>query len=315
MRTLSVLLLLSLLSCQQKSSSSKNAPQETPVLVPVEQERPVEIPLPTTSQFMTEFKTLNDSVTGRLTGSVTIIQDIDKVIADVRFSGGPASVVHAQNIYEGTTCPGAIHDVNADGFIDEYEMSAVVGKIIIPLDGDLSSQDSGAGLFPVADQYGNYVYSQIASYERFMLDLSSVDVYPEDLFVKLTGTRTLDLTGRVVILQGVPETATLPASVRSRSRANRNQTLPIACGIISKISHSPGVIDSDETTIPAPEGGSVGGSSGADDGTDLIVSGASDGTTTGGVSTGETTTNEVPDEHLGGTTGVVTEPLPEEPQI
>jgi hypothetical protein len=66
----------------------------------------------------------------------------------------------------------------------------------------------------------------------------------------------------------VAETTALPETVATMGRFNKYQTLPVACAKITHVTSAPGVIDnSDELTgVSVPEGDTVGGSSGAQDG-------------------------------------------------
>ena len=69
-------------------------------------------------------------------------------------------------------------DLNLDGFIDIIEAQKVLGRILIPLDADISSQNSGRNFYPLADLSGSYHYERVTSFKRFFNDLKSEDKNP-----------------------------------------------------------------------------------------------------------------------------------------
>ncbi|HXH76238.1 MAG TPA: hypothetical protein VNJ08_14805 [Bacteriovoracaceae bacterium] len=318
MKTLSITILVSSLlflsSCTKNSKSSGGAPlvQETKdPQIETKPEAEVEVEPEFGGQYLAKLKTLNSIVTDRVLGALTISKDGDELVGDVRFSGGPftASILHVQSIHEGTRCPTAEDDINNDGFIDAIEGQKVYGKILIPLDGDLNSQDLENNIYPAADEFGAYIYSEVASFEKFMADLTELDPNEDDFHLKLDAAVALKLTGKVVIIQGIAPEANLPVSARTNSRFFTNfQTLPIACGVIGRVIAPPGTIRHDEPT--APYTSPAGGDAGIEDGTIIPVPNA-DGTTTVVVieeptTGGTTTTTEEPT--TGGTTTTTEEP-------
>lgn len=209
---------------------------------------------------------VNKKVSGHLNGSLTLVREGNEFVANVRFSGGPRSSMHIQSIHIGKRCPDMKDDLNQDGYIDGVEGALVYDKIIIPLDDDLSSQWLGLGTYPVSDEYGFYFWSRATSFEKLMNDLKEEDINLRDEYVKLEQNKSLNLVGGVVVIKGVPLTTSLPETVKGQGRETPHMGLPVACGIIRKLTKTPGVIDNDETGIPVPEGETLGGSGGADDG-------------------------------------------------
>lgn len=209
---------------------------------------------------------LNKSLSPKLNGSLTLVRENDEFIADVRLSGGPKRVLHAQGIHLGERCPDSRDDLNGDGFIDAEEGSLVYKEILIPLDDDLSSQRMGLGIYPVTDEYGYYFWSRNISFTKMLSDLREEDINLTDDYAKLDGNKSLSAVNKVVIIKGVSSTEPLPSSVAGRGRQGPHEGLPIACGVIKKLTHVPGKIDNDSTGIPVPGGETIGGSSGEDDG-------------------------------------------------
>lgn len=227
--------------------------------------QPLETELAGTYQAI--FTPLNKTVSGHLNGSLTLVREKDDVVIDVRFSNGPASIIHSQNIHVGDRCPTEKDDLNNDGYLDAEETARVVKEILIPLDDDISSQRMGLGTFPVSDAFGYYFWSRATSFEKLMTDLREEDINFTDDYVKLDSNKSLTMIGKVVVVRGVHESTPLPETVLGRGRLSPHQGIPVACAVIKRIGQAPGVIDQDSTDIPVPvDGESVGGSSGADDG-------------------------------------------------
>lgn len=228
--------------------------------------------------YQAKLRPVNKKFGTQLNGSLTLVREKDEFIADIRFSAGPKSSIHSQGIHVGERCPDERDDLNLDGYIDAEEGAAVYKEILIPLDDDLSSQRMGLGIFPVTDEYGYYFWSRTVSFEKLILDLHEEDINLTDDLVKLAGNKTLQARGKVVIIRGIPATEVLPETVLGRGRQGPHEAIPVACGVISKLTSVPGEIDRDQTGIPLPAGESVGGSSGADDG---AIFGPEPSTTTG----------------------------------
>jgi hypothetical protein len=215
-------------------------------------------------QYLAVLKPLNEQVSGKVTGAMTLSREEDELIGDVRFSGGPltAKVIHSQSVHSGRRCPTLEDDINNDGFIDGVEGEIVYGKILIPLDGDLNSQRMGGGIYPIADDFGSYVYSQLASYEKFKTDLYEIDLDPKDQVMKIKEGDIISFSDKAVVIFGISKSADLPDSVASNTRFGKFQSFPIACGILKKITTIPGTLHQDDSGLPLPQGASVGGSGG-----------------------------------------------------
>ena len=210
---------------------------------------------------------LNSQVAGEVNGSLTLVREMNDFIAHVRFVGGPenASILHTQSVHIGSRCPTKSDDLNLDGFIDAEEGAKVYKEILIPLDDDLNSQWMGGGIYPLADAFGNYSYTQVAAYDKMIKDLQEEDINLTDDLVKLGPNKSMTAIGKVVMIFGVPNTTDLPETVAGRGRLSKFEALPIACGVIKKISHVPGEIDDDHTGISYTGTESPGGT-GEDDG-------------------------------------------------
>jgi hypothetical protein len=215
------------------------------------------------------------------TGTANIIIEGDEVKVSMTVNGAPANITHIQHIHAGSSCPTLADDVNADTYIDVIEGVPKYGPILIPLDGDLSSQDAGAAGFPNANSSGNYPYNETTSLTSMLADLRAPDPDPTDATIKLEGGELLNLAGRHIVIHGVLPSSNLPDTVASIGNIPSHVTLPIACGVITRVAGG------------GTTGGTTGGTSG---GTTGGTSGGTTGGTTGGTSGGTTG---------GGTTGII----------
>lgn len=184
--------------------------------------------------YLAKFKTLNPQISGILSGSATIYMNDKDVKAFVRLFAGSPNTGHMQNVFIGDRCPGLQDDLNFDGFIDIKEALKAVGSIIIPLDGDISSQKAEGDIFPLADASGSYSYDKEAKLKKFMKDLRAEDKNPNDNIVKLYPYEELNLEGKVVLIQGVADGTVLPKTVATSGSRKSVQTLPIACGVFKR---------------------------------------------------------------------------------
>src|SRR5690606_38610819 len=176
----------------------------------------------------------------------TFMRQDDRFFAYLRLFAGMPKAWHMQHVYTGDRCPTQNDDLNLDGFIDIVEAEAVLGKILIPLDSDISSQNSGRRFFPLADLSGSYHYERVTSFRRFFADLKSPDKDPNDNMIKLSPEEGLEIEGKAVLIQGISEDVELPETVASLERRKPFQTFPIACGIFKKVEEVPGTLHNDE---------------------------------------------------------------------
>lgn len=142
---------------------------------------------------------------------------------------------HPQHIHVGTTCPTAANDTNGDGWIDGPEAGAVHGAAILPFDSDINGQEAGAGDYPNSTDTGLYAYREQGSYSQILADLTAPDTNTSDALVKLEAGSLLGLEGRVVEIHGVPESVELPATVAALPGLTPHQSLPIACGVLQRV--------------------------------------------------------------------------------
>jgi hypothetical protein len=181
-----------------------------------------------------KFSPLNSSV-----GGVTNVKAKIQVIADqisigLKVIDSPPMTTHSQFIHNSTECPAEIDDVNGDGFIDPMEASSVLNEVLIPLDGNLNSQEEGTAQFPISNSIGAYTYFQEGILSSLLEDLSM-----------LGHDQELKLEGKVMVIYGIPEDTYLPGSIQNIGTTSDRAALPIACGKISRK-----ILDESETSEP-----------------------------------------------------------------
>lgn len=180
--------------------------------------------------FTAQLTSENSSVAGTTNGSVEITVNGDTVTARVIVNGAPIGL-HTQHIRAGTVCPTLSNDANGDGVIDGFEATNVSGKVLLPFDDDINSQDAGKGIYPVGQIY---TYNKSGSLAQIISDLTATDPNPSDEFAKIpSGATQISLQGKVVEIHGVPSATNLPSTVASGSSTNNpHEDLPIACGVL-----------------------------------------------------------------------------------
>jgi len=223
-------------------------------------------------------------------GTVTISKLADEFHAMVDATEATAAT-HQQHIHTGSRCPTQADDTNGDGFVDAVEAATVTGPALIPLDSDLKAQDAG-GVYPSGS---NYSYDESTSYEAMIADLRLPDTNTSDSLAKLGANEDLNLGTRVVEIHGVPASTTLPPTVLGMDGMSPQQSLPIACAVLSFSGAS-------STT------GTTTGDTGTSTGTTTGDTGTTTGTTTGdtGTTTGGTGTTTGTTGTTTGTTGTTT---------
>lgn len=142
------------------------------------------------------------------------------------------AVPHRQAMHLGTRCPTLADDTNGDGFVDYNEALAVVGPAIMPLDNDLNSQMAGAEVYPRGPAM---TYNRTASLSRINTDLWKADEDPSDNVIKLSAEKSVGFEGRVVLVHGTSSQSSFPSSLASYKDVPAHLSLPVVCGILSKI--------------------------------------------------------------------------------
>lgn len=218
---LAMLCLLALASCGGSGGGSSNASDEE------ERQEMQE----TEGRYKAIIRPVNITIAGWTPSAVTDIKVTGDVVEVSGWMDDSASVTHIQGIHVGTKCPEMAHDANGDGYVDFNETLKVSKRVLVPLDGNLNSQDEGASVYPK----GNYTYFQKASLAEMMNDLTIADPNGGDHIAKLGAGEGLNLDGRVIIVMGVAANRALPATVSTLPGQTAQASIPIGCGVIKRM--------------------------------------------------------------------------------
>lgn len=121
----------------------------------------------------------------------------------------PRKIRIQQFMHKGAFCPTMKDDLNQDGKLDQAEVIAASGKILIPLDRVLNTQNDGMDWFPTTDKNGAFYYSRAAILNVMMADLYKAEG-PGFGFGKLYRNEELFLGDRIVVLYGAGSDPLLP---------------------------------------------------------------------------------------------------------
>ena len=189
--------------------------------------------------YATELWPINYNLHFKEVGAAAVQREGDNFTATVKLKYGPRDMVHKQAIYTGRRCPNLNDDLNKDAYIDMMEAKYALGYITIPLDGNLDSQDAGAGQYPAGDATGQYLYQKSASFDRMFADLKAPDTNLNDNIVKVDVDSGITFPGRVILIQGIGQNALLPTTIATENGEDPHRSLPVACGVLWKVNEMP----------------------------------------------------------------------------
>ncbi len=177
---------------------------------------------------------LNKQLSGSPSGIVEVRIVNGEIIIESAMTDTPAGVKHLQAIHERGKCPDVTHDLNQDGVIDIEEALSQTGKMLIPLDDDLKTQNSGITFGPVSNEWGNYVYQRSTFQDQLLSDLHAGETPAHEYLAKLPKDEQLNLINRSVVIYGIAAGETTNSQI-SFNGHTPEESLPIACGKFEKI--------------------------------------------------------------------------------
>ncbi len=235
---ISVLFLLLIVSCGGKSSGGSSSDSQNNL---VNQNETI---MPDGSNvqgiYSTELWPQNFNLQLMRVGIAAVERDRDEFKAMVKMETGSKGTQMRQAIYTGRRCPNLSDDLNHDAYIDIQEARIAIGMITIPLDGNLDSQSRGGHGFPQGNSSrGSYHYRVSASFDRMFSDLKRPDDDSSDDITKLGINEGITFPGRVVLVQGVSSDIILPPTVAGEGNMTPQESIPMACGILWKVTDLP----------------------------------------------------------------------------
>jgi hypothetical protein len=172
---------------------------------------------PSVVVFRAMLRPLNNSLSGFIPTGIAEVIIRRKNVTIKTLLDDDASVPHPQSINQGSRCPNTQDDTNKDGIIDSEEAHLASGKVLIPLDGDLSSAEAGLGFYPVGSGF-TYVQS------------TSLETIEKDTLFR-TGEE-LNFSGRVVLIHGVSPITKIPSTTSNLAGMTTHASIPVACGVL-----------------------------------------------------------------------------------
>lgn len=231
--SLIIITLALLSSCGGSSSGGGSNPVAKPESrKPVERQEEIIENQPTVGSYRAFIRPMNTRVFGRLNSGLASVDVTENEFKLNLYMDDTSQVGHMQAIYTGSRCPTLSDDQNKDGFIDIQEAMKVSGKMLIPLDEDLTSQVAGEKIFPKGMAYE---YKKNIELSTMLKDLKDRDSDVRDELVKLKANEELNLDGRIILVHGVANKNQLPTSVASLQSMTSYETIPVSCGVIRRV--------------------------------------------------------------------------------
>ena len=203
--------------------------------------------------YVGELVAFNDS---GVSGVVRLVVDEEENVLGVRVQArGLDDVIHPQHIHVGSVCPGPEADANDDGYVDVLEGAvgeraigggggyggggggvvsdgrleiedddASVFGILLPLDGDIGSQEVSFETFPRGREID---YRQRTRLGGLMRGLRAPDRNPKDAVVTLGEEGEFEPAAYTVVVHGTA--GDVPRSVFTPEGYDPQATLPVAC--------------------------------------------------------------------------------------
>ena len=181
-----------------------------------------EIPEPELIQklYRGDLRVVNPAIADDVEGQTIIRLEDESFEVNVAARNVPSSV-HPQQIWTGRSCPTLSDDLNRDGYVDYNEAQAVSGGVYLPLDNDLDNVLADNLNYPNGGFLRAYGYRE--------------DTTRKQLVTEMGAESGLDFGNRVVMVLGVATDEELPATVASPDGRSPQESLPIACGELTKI--------------------------------------------------------------------------------
>lgn len=184
------IIILTIFSCGK-------APQST--LNPIEKNISTtnEIRLSDEGSYESQLKDGFSYLESQIEGFIAIQIKNKKLFLNSYISGLVPNQKYYLAVMEGMNCP----EITNGDEVDFTEVIKTTGKILIPIDSDLSNQIKGSQFGPLANAHGNIYFKRSGSFPDIWNDLFGDDLNPGDLYVKLDPSQILlNLHKRVVLI-------------------------------------------------------------------------------------------------------------------
>ncbi len=177
---------------------------------------------------------VNHKISGEGIGVINININDDDIVVDSEMNGTYPGVKHFQLVMNGKSCPSTEFDLNGDGVVDIREGEGSWGKVLLPLDSDLSEQYAGMDFGPISNASGNYFYRRSSKISLILNDLYLPDPDEFDDLLKLFPGEELEFDQKVVLILGLPSSLFATPTIARLSNGTLSESVPIACGVLKK---------------------------------------------------------------------------------
>jgi hypothetical protein len=168
-------------------------------------------------------------------GNVEIVlQEEDNRVEITLLGMGLDGVSHPTFLWSERGCPTRAADTNDDGVVDIAEGRIAYGSILLPLDGDITTQE----MEPVGFPFGTApIYGSSTMLIDALDAVDGPDTDPDDFFTSLELGEDLGLDRRTIVVHGVSANTVATRPLASGMQGlNLPSTVPILCGTLQLVS-------------------------------------------------------------------------------
>ncbi|MEO6845124.1 MAG: hypothetical protein ABI184_08125 [Ginsengibacter sp.] len=182
-----------------------------------------------THAYIAEISAINPQFTNSKVSGQAIFIIADGKLKITMVVKGLSPGMHLGHIHgfisdKASTCPPSNADTNGDGIIDLIETEPYAGTTLIPFNADPVGLQIKSDTYSVADKDGLLTYEITVPLNK--LNAAIKKEYKID---------NLSLDHRVIFIHGVPESMSLPKTVKSLPGVPAYITVPVACGEIKAL--------------------------------------------------------------------------------
>ena len=163
-----------------------------------------------------------------------VLHEEDNRVEITLLGMGLDGVSHPSFIWSDRGCPTRAADANDDGIVDIAEGRIAYGNILLPLDGDITTQN----MEPVTFPFGTApIYGSSAVLIDVLDAVDGPDTDENDFFVSLELGEDLALDTRTIVVHGVSANTLVARPLAAGMQGlNLPSTVPILCGTLQLIS-------------------------------------------------------------------------------
>jgi hypothetical protein len=175
---------------------------------------------------------LNTHLSGHIPSGKAEIKVKGNEVRILTYLDDATNVYHIQSIHNGNRCPELAHDQNADGLIDIQEALNVSGKVLIPLQRDLTNPANEPQSFPHGS---SYTYQQRSPLDVLQSNAYAAGAESSPWWERLAPDQPFNLAGKVILILGTVKSERLPNDLKSIADWEAHLSVPVACGRLERV--------------------------------------------------------------------------------